>query len=310
VRTLAVAAAVVLLAGTPAPAATIEVTSAEDGGAGTLRDAIERANEAPGSTITIPHGRDLVIVVNSALPQIRADGTTVRGGGATLREGEACERPGHKKGCSGLVVAASDVTIRDLHVAGFLFDGISVHGEDASDVRIEDVQAIGNRDDGIGISDGAGPVTVEHCLLMGNGFRTKGKGVLVFSDAKAVVRDSVAIGNRDGVTVTRGSNATLENVVIAASYDKGLGASAASIQGDDLAILANGRDPENPAPNADGVRVGLGGRIDLRRSLVAGNGDNGVVVLDTSTITLDHCRLESNHGGATSVAPAAHLEQR
>ncbi len=303
-------ALVVLLIANPGLAATIAVTSDADDGTGTLREAIGRANDEPGSRIEIRGGATVMIVLERELPALRAAGTVVDGGGATLREGEGCERSGRKKGCDGLVVAGPHITVRNLRIAGFLLDGISVRGPRTSGVRIEDVHAVDNLDDGIGISDGAGPVTIEHSILMGNGFRTKGKGVLVFSDSRATIVDSVAIGNRDGVTASRRAHATLENVVVAGNYDKGIGASAASVQATGVFVLANGRDPDAPAPNGDGVRAGLDGDIDLRRSLIAGNGDAGLVVLDESSARLVDCRIEGNRGRQVSVAPSAHLEKR
>jgi len=303
-------ALVVLLAARPAVAATIDVTSDADEGAGTLRDAIERANDEPGSTIEIRGGSGVMIMLERELPALRATGTVVDGGGATLREGERCERGGRKKGCDGLVIAGPRITVRNLRITGFLLDGIAVRGPRTSGVRIEDIHSVDNLDDGIGISDGAGPVTIERSILMGNGFRTKGKGVLVFSDSRATIVRSVAIGNRDGVTASRRSHAILEDVVVAGNYDKGIGASAASVEATDVFVLANGRDPGEPAPNGDGVRAGLDGDVDLRGSLIAGNGDAGVVVLDQSSARLVDCRIEGNRGRQVSVAPSAHLDKR
>lgn len=309
-KSVVLAASLVVAAALPVVAGTITVTSDADRGSGSLREAIERANQVPGSTIEIAGGSDVVIVLERALPALRARGTTVNGGGATLREGKLCERSGRKKGCDGIVVAGANITVRNLRIAGFLLDGVAVRGPRASGVHIEDVHAIDNLDDGIGVSDGAGPVFIDRCILMGNGFRTKGKGILVFSDARATIRSSVVIANRDGVTVSRRAKAAIENTVVAGNYDKGIGASAAAVTGSTVAVLANGRERDAPAPNGDGVRVGLDGSVELERSLVAGNGDTGIVVLDTSRATLVDCQIEANGGAPTSVAATARLDQR
>lgn len=290
---------VVLGSALPAPASSIRVTSSADRGPGSLREAIATANLHPGSTIEIFLDADAVIVVEEALPALKASGTRLLGGDATLREGEACRREDGRRGCSGLVVTAEGVVVRDLRIAGFTFDGVSVLGKAARDVRILDVQAVDNLDDGIGVSAGAGPVRIEGCLLMGNGFRTKGKGLLVFDDSRALLRDSLVVANRDGVTVTRGASARLEDVLVLGSYDKGVGVSAARLTGQRVNILSNGYDSVAPVtpPNADGLRVGLGGRASLSASLVAGNGDAGVVVLEESSVKLRNSLVEANRGG-------------
>jgi hypothetical protein len=299
------------LATTTAAAATLRVTSALDHGEGTLRAAIRSANARPGSTIEIGLGAGSVIVIDRALPVIEARATRLEGRGVTLREGKACERPGGRKGCDAIAVVGPGIVVRDLRIAGFTFDAVAVRGPQAANVRVERVHAIDNGDDGVGVSSGAGPVLVSDCVLMGNGFRTKGKGLLVFDDAVATLRDSVVVANRDGVTATRGSKATLERVMVAGNYDKGVGVSGASVVAREVTIAANGRDTDEgeAAPNADGLRVGLGGSAQVSACRIAGNGDSGVVVLDTSTVSLRACIVEANRGKATVVAPSARLDQ-
>lgn len=298
-----------LVAAEPAQAGSFLVDSAADSGPGSLRHAIRQANSAPGSTITVELGEREQIVVESALPAIVADGIRLDGRGVTLREAVGCRRAGGKAGCDGLVVSASGVIIRNLRVAGFTFDGVAVRGSAAREVRLERIDAVDNLDDGVGVSNGAGPVLVEHSLLMGNGYRTKGKGLLVFDAADATLRDSLVLANRDGVTVSKDAKATLERVVIAGNWDKGLGIAGASAGGNQVDILANGRDEGPAAPNRDGLRVGLGGVVSLGDCRIAGNGDGGVVVLDDSNVTLERCIVEANRGRPVSVAPAARLER-
>ncbi len=307
----------------PAPR-TLRVTSNQDSGAGSLRTAIEQANAAtrplhPGESLRSRAGRavtielalasDQVLLVTRALPDIEGPGTVLDGGDATIRQATDCRRAGGRAGCDGIVVAGPGITVRRLRVAGFLLDGVSVRGSSASEVRIEDVHAIDNRDDGIGVSAGAGPVLIERCLLMGNGYRTKGKGVLVFDDARATIRDSVAVANRDGISVTRRADAQLEGVWIVASFDKGLGVSGGAVRGSDNRIIANGDGVgfrERP-PNADGLRVGLAGSVDLTATRIEGNGDAGVVVLDSSAVVLRGGAVLANRGRALVRAAAATL---
>lgn len=306
------AAACVLYAATAASASTLRVTSPADSGPDTLRAAIEAANDAPGSTIQVALGRQGLIVVENALPALKAAGLQLDGGGVTLREGEGCARRGGRRGCDGLVVLGESISVRHVRVAGFTFDGVAVIGSAARNVRIDHVEAIDNLDDGVGVSDGAGPVSIEHCLLMGNGFRTKGKGLLVFAGSTAVLRDSDVIGNRDGITVTQGSKARIERVVVAGSFDKGLGVSGANLDASFVQVLTSGRDAESEtdAPNGDGLRVGLSGSAELSNCRIAGSDDAGVVVLDTSDVRLRDCVVEANGGPEAMVAATARLRRR
>jgi hypothetical protein len=296
----------------PSYAETFEVTSPRDDGRGSLRAAIDGANDAPGSRIVVRLGRDSEILLERSLPALTADGTHFDGGGVTLREAEGCRREAGQRGCDGLVVRAAEVIVRDVCVAGFTFDGIGVRGRRARGVRLEAIEAIYNLDDGVGVSEGASGVVVVRSLLMGNGFRTKGKGLLVFDDSRATLEDSVVVANRDGVTVSRGASATLERVMVAGNYDKGIGVSAGALDGESLEVLGNGvaADADPAVPNADGLRVGLDGRAELRNSRIAGNGDAGVVVLDRSSVTLRNCEVEGNRGPQTRVAAESRLVRR
>ncbi len=302
----------------PAASRTIRVTLSEDSGQGSLRAAIEEANAAAVASypeeseqlrarravtiqMAIPAGH--VLVQERALPDIEGPGTVLDGGGATIRQAQDCRRADGRKGCDGIVVAGPGITVRALRIVGFMFDGVSVRGAAARDVRIEDVHAIDNLDDGIGVSSAAGPVVIERCLLMGNGYRTKGKGVLVFDDSRAVIRDSVAVANRDGISITRRAQAELERVWIVGSFDKGLGVSGGVLRGKDNRIIANGDGfgfSEKP-PNGDGLRVGLGGSAELSSTRIEGNGDAGVVVLDTSSVVLHGGSVSAGHGGRALV---------
>jgi len=296
-----------------AGARTIRVTSNDDSGEGSLRAAIEQANAATrpsfpgeslqrraarGAIIEVVFAADRVLLVARALPDLEGPGIVLDGGGATIRQAKDCVRERGRMGCDGIVVAGPGITVRNLRIAGFVFDGVAVRGRDARDVRIQDVHAIDNLDDGIGVSAGAGPVLIEHCLLMGNGYRTKGKGVLVFDDATATIRDSVAVANRDGVSVTRRSRAELEDVWIVGSFDKGLGVSGGAVRGRGNRLIANGDGVgfEQKPPNADGLRVGLAGTAELSSTRIEGNGDSGVVALDSSSVVLRDATIGANRG--------------
>lgn len=292
-----------------AVAATFSVVSSDDEGPGTLRAAIVLANAEPRSTIVLDLSPDEQILLKTSLPALQARGTVVEGRGATLRQAAECQRPQGRRGCDGLVVRGAEITVRDLRIVGFLLDGVAVLGSGAKNVRIERLHAVDNMDDGVGVSGGAGPVLVTDCVLMGNGYRTKGKGLLVFSDASATLTNSVVVANRDGVTVTRGSKVTLEDVFVVGNYDKGVGASAGEVVARRTSVVANGQASQEgkAAPNGDGVRLGLRSSAKLSDCFISGNGDGGVVVLDSSRVRLLRCSIENNGGDATVVAPEATL---
>lgn len=304
----AVVAAAMAMAVASCADAGIRVTNGDDEGPGSLRAAIERANAEPGSTVVLELDEPREILLRRQLPVITAEGTVLDGRGATLRQADGCVRPGGKDGCDGVVVGGRDVTVKDLRVVGFTFDGVAARGKGAVDVTITGVHAVDNLDDGVGVSDEAGPVLVEDCVLMGNGFRTKGKGLLVFDRANVTMRRCTVVANRDGVTVTKGARLVVEDSWIVGNWDKGLGVSAASVKGSDVRLLANGRlTGADKAPNGDGLRVGLKGGAELEDCTVSGNGDTGVVVLDTSSVVLRGCTVANNRGGDVSVAEGARL---
>jgi len=200
------------------------------------------------------------------------------------------------------------IAVRDLRATGFLFDGISVRGA-ATDVTIENCRMYDNLDDGIGVSSGATKVLVTRCVLERNGFRTKGKGVLVFDYAHAILRDNTIRLNRDGVTVTRGGRAELYGNRIVDNYDKGLGVTGAEVSGADNLIQGNGVEAERgPAPNADGLRVSADSKVTLRDTDIIGNGDAGVVAMGLSRVELVGGTVSDNAGVGVNVRDSAVVE--
>ncbi len=288
----------------------IEVTSAAEQGPGTLRAAIAQANELDRSVRIVsrlPAGSR--VKVTAQLPPLTGYGIGFDARGLTL-VGGTCTRPDGRLGCDGLVVSGPKIVVRGLRAEGFMFDGIAVRGAGADDVLIEQCQARRNLDDGIGISAKAGMVTVRDCLLEGNGFRTKGKGILVFDEADARLIDNTVRGNRDGVTVSRKARARLEGNRIVANYDKGLGVAGAYVTGRGNRIEKNGQPApggEKP-PNGDGLRVTLGSTVLLEQTRIRENGDAGVVVLDDSTVSLAGAEIEENGGVGIDVRDTGVIE--
>ena len=290
---------------------TIRVTSRISSGPGSIREAIEQANATLLPVdITVELEAGTVVWVFRQLPAITTYGVTLDGGGAVLRGGD-CIRDAAHKGCSGLRITGSGIRVRRIKAERFQYDGISIKGP-ARDVIIEDSQAVDNGDDGIGIAQGAHDVTIKNCLMTGNGFRSKGKGVLVFEGSQATVRDSEIRGNRDGATVSKGSRAVFINNEISDNYDKGLGVWGAHLTGLSNKIARNGKgkfmQTTEPAPNRDGIRIGLDSTVELSDSAVTANGDKGMVVQDGAKVVMRGGRVSDNLGLGVVVRDRARVE--
>jgi len=294
------------------PAEGVTITSTFSSGPGSVRDAIERANISAGIKridTMLPPGT--VVYVFRQLPALRAPAVQFDGGGLTLN-GATCLRPDGRPGCDGLVVTRPDVVVRNLRTTRFMFDGIAVRGPEAKRVRIERCDALRNEDDGIGISAGAADVVVKDCKLENNGYRTKGKGILVFEYATAELVDNTIRYNRDGVTISRRARARLVGNTIAENYDKGLGITGAAATGTRNLIARNGLTGPGaqPAPNRDGLRVTLDSTVELEDTLILDNGDAGVVALGTSTLRLERGRIAGNGGVGLDAREKATVDLR
>lgn len=286
-------------------AGVIEIRSRLSAGDGSIRAAIEAANAAAQPTRIVSRlAPGTVVYVFRELPPLAGRDVTLEGAGLVLR-GDDCVRPDGRPGCSGLVVTGERIAVNDIAATGFLFDGVSVRA--ARDVTIRGGRFFANFDDGIGISDAAVGVTVESCLLEGNGFRSKGKGVLVFDGSRAVLRDNRIVGNRDGVTVSKRAHAVLERNDILDSYDKGFGVAGASAEGTGNRIVGSGsgNSPLGAAPNADGIRATIDSTVTLTDTIITGSGDVAVFASGRSRVDLIRASLAGNRGGEVRVADEA-----
>jgi len=288
----------------------IHVTSAIASAPGGLREALQQANKdrVGRKRIVFDLGGNATISVFRALPAVSGSRIEIDGTGMVLKGG-TCVREDGRDGCSGLVIRGTSVTVRNFTSTGFMFDGISVIGPRARDVSILSSVFRDNLDDGVGISAAAQHVLVQDCTMTGNGFRTKGKGVLVFDSSTATLRNNRVRRNRDGVTVSRNAEAVLEHNRIEDNFDKGLGVSGAVVSGRENIIARNGKHPHEgqAPPNADGLRVGLTSSVKLHDTLIEDNGDAGVVVLNDSTVILDGGHVIANAGVGVVAADNARV---
>jgi hypothetical protein len=291
---------------------TIEITSSSASAPGGIRSAIEAANRAGVATRIVSKldpGTEVEVV--TALPTLVAADTVFDANGLLLKGG-ACVRPGGREGCDGLVVGGPRIRVNDLRAHGFTFDGIAVRGRRAVDVLINDCHCFDNKDDGVGVSNRATGVVVQRCLLEGNGFRTKGKGILVFDYAEAELRDNVVRGNRDGVTISRRAKAQLLGNKIVSNYDKGFGVAGGEASGKGNVVERSGRGMTglDPPPNADGIRVTLDSTVRLAETVVADNGDSGVVVIGSAALVMLGGSIVGNGGVGVRGADRASIELR
>jgi hypothetical protein len=288
----------------------IEITSADAQAAGGILAAIEAANAAGVPTHIISKlDPGTEVEITTALPSLRAADSIFDANGLRLRGG-ACTRADGRKGCDGFLVGGPNIRINDLQARNFTFDGIAVRGRAAVGVHISDCHCFDNLDDGVGVSAFATAVVVERCILEGNGFRTKGKGILVFDYAEAVLRENLVRGNRDGVTISRRATASLVGNKIIGNYDKGFGVAGAAANGRDNVISENGLGMEgrDRPPNGDGVRITLDSRVSLTDSVITNNGDSGVVVINTARFLMTRGRIEGNGGTGLQAADQALVE--
>lgn len=283
----------------------IEIRSRLSSGDASIRAAIEAANAATGPTRIVSRvAPGTVVYVFRELPALSGHDVTLDAAGLVLR-GDDCVRLDGRPGCSGLVVNGERIVVNDIAATAFLFDGISVRG--AHGVTIRGGRIFANLDDGVGISEAASGVTIESCVIEGNGFRTKGKGVLVFDNSQALLRDNRIVANRDGVTVSKRSHAVLDSNEILDSYDKGFGVAGASaaVLGTRIIGSGAGDSSRGSGPNADGVRVTIDSTVTLADTIVAGSGDVAVFAGGHSRVDLVRTLLVGNRGGDVRVADEA-----
>jgi hypothetical protein len=168
--------ALALLLAATTHAATIDLTSNEDSGPGTLRQGILDANSgACASPCTITTQDHRIVEPLSPLPVITATGFTLDAGYYAVGT-HRLELRGDKAGSrSGLRIAgARDVTLRGVTISAFPGHGIFV--DHSSDVHLEGVSLNGNALHGLAIS-GCQRMFVIGNQMMGN----QGDGIYVQS---------------------------------------------------------------------------------------------------------------------------------
>jgi titin len=253
--------------------AVFTVTNVADSGAGSLRQAILKANATPGSnTIKFTIGTGLqVIAPTSPLPAITnpvvIDGTTQPGFSGT----PLIDLDGLFAGTSanGLVISAGMSTVKGLIVNAFTASGIVLSGKGGDTVH-------------------------------GNFLGTSANGTL-----------SVPNGDAGVHVVNVGSNQIIGNLIAGNTgfgvLITGAGAMKNVLQGNNIGITIGG----NALPNGYGVFIGpgaksntVGGATAAARNVISGNSVHGVVIAGagTSGNMIQGDYLGVNQAGTAAVA--------
>ena len=182
---------------TPAPQGrTLLVTNADDSGPGTLRQAMEEAQN--GDTITFdpaifPPDAPVTIFTTSGLPQITQGNLTIDANNAgVILDG----RNAHGEWQAGLEIVSSDANIiRGLHITNFIGPGIALAG-DAQYNIIGGDRNVGNGPFGQGnlLSNNDNGISI---ATMGTGLNTV-TGNLIGTDAEG----AQTLGNRLGIVIS------------------------------------------------------------------------------------------------------------
>jgi parallel beta helix pectate lyase-like protein len=290
-----------LLMGGMAQAATLTVGSTDDTSGATdcavatntdctLRDAIEDANAAPGSTITFASAisGDAITLNGTELPQITAYSTTIQGPGADQIsiDGDFTSRIFN--------VSATDATISGLEIR----NGTENYGGgiylQAGNLTIQNSVVTGNEadtDDGGGIFVHTGSLTVDSSTFSYNeasrfGGAIAGRAGVAIHTGPTTIRNSTLSGNHaseigGAAYLSYNSPATVENSTIYENYADGALGVAGGLyhagQAGGPGLVVSGSTITNNYATVRGGGVGSGGapptfiRPTIRNSIVAAN---------------------------------------
>lgn len=229
---------------------TFTVTTLNDSGPGSLRQAITAANDTPGPN-TIRFDVRGTIAPASPLPALddMTGGTIISGRGSVTLDGSGLSDVGN-----GLVVVSADNVIEGLSVVHFPEHGIEITGPKAvnniiraCDIGTDGISSLGNKGNGIRISRGASRNTI---------------GGIAESDR------NIISGNNGGVYIV--DEGTHANVILG-NYI-GTDVTGTKDLGNSVGISIIDGAGENT----------VGGRVEGARNVVSGNGDTGILIAASS----------------------------
>jgi len=272
------------------------VTSDGDSGRGTLRWAIEEANESSGGD-AIRFASPMTIQLDSPLPPLEDDDIAIVG---SDREHSADLPPRvwidgeHAGDGAGLELRAEGGRVSGLGIVGFERYGIGIVGSDASDAKIEgnwiglraNGVASANQLSGIAVLAGARGAEIEDNRIGGNSVSGRtGHGIVVGGggsvDAQIVgnvigiAADGRAAPNDDGILIVDSAQATIRDNTIGHSRVAGIEVRETrhpiSIDGNRIGLRRDGRKAANDigiylGPGSSEASVGTN-----ERNFVSGN---------------------------------------
>ncbi|MYD74979.1 MAG: hypothetical protein F4Y11_12550 [Chloroflexi bacterium] len=272
------------------------VTSSADSGPGTLRWAIDGANDSPVDDV-IRFSGAMTIRPLSALPALSGENISIDGssGDASPDVAPRVWIDGTRAGdAAGIEIVAAGSLVRGIGIFGFERYGIGVIGVDASQVTIDgnwiglrpDGTASANRLSGVAVIGGASRARVSNNRIAGNSVEERtGHGIVIGGGGSvdAVVSGNViGIGddgsplpNDDGILIVDSAQATIRDNTIGNSRVAGIELrdtrEVIEVDGNRIGIRRDGA----VAANDVGLFLGPGSalaRVGIREAnLVAGN---------------------------------------
>lgn len=277
-------------------AATRQVTSSADNGSGSLRQTLLDAN--PGDLITFdpktfPSDKSVTILLQSALPPLNKNGVILDASDARVVLDGSKTPPGTR----GLVIEASNCSVRGLQIRDFKSDGVFV-AAGASGNTIG-----GNRSDGDGPNGQGNLITGNGgsgVALMGNGNIVEGNYIGLDATGRWEASNALngvaiwggASNNRVG-GVGRAACQTSAGVragrcnVISGNGQNGVWIGGANTQGNQVIgnYIGTRADGLGPVGNHySGVAIHEGSHDNtISDNLISGNRDKGVYLSDVGT---------------------------
>ena len=291
---------VLCAAAAPAPAATRTVTSLDDTGAGTLRDALAGA-QAGDEIVFAPALAGSIVLANTLTVPVPL---SIHGSGSVALDGNDAVRvlsipTGARVLLDGLVIRR-----------GFAADGGGILS--AGELVLVDCIVERNHasDRGGGLFQAAAPgsrYTIVDSTFADNGAVAEGGAIVDFSTAASAIDSSritgnVTAGSGGGIRHVSGQALTIRNSTIAGNQSTGTSSTTGggiASQSSPLAIIAS-RVLNNKATFAGGVYVanlGTPASLQVVNSVIAGNtatSDGGGVFVFGATATITSTTIANN----------------
>ena len=319
-------------AATSAQAANIAVNDAGNSGPGTLRAAINTANNTPlvEDTIkfAIPGNGVHTITPLTPLPTITApvkiNGYTQTDADPATDASPATLRIVIDAGNvdDGLVIEADGVTVKGLDIQGALREGVHIEGSNNTiagnyiGTGVNGDAARPNDLEGVRVLRGdgnliGGPDAADRNVISSNGFAEilvdEGAGNTVQNNHIGTDVDGTTdLADGRGVQIQASGNVVRDNLVSGES-------TGIEVDGDDNVVQGNrvGTDADGSAalPNVTGVEVfgdgnQIGGMADGEGNLVSGNEKSGVELRPSGVDPAERSKIEGNLIGTTAAGDA------